>query len=600
MFRKHIAFKLITGYVLIVLISMLAIGIFFIQMFRQYTFENTETTLLYRAHSIADMIPDYTENNGPMRGFGSFMRFLDTMTEAKVWITDNQGNPALFSGMGIGMGMGNPARAINSEPLPDAAQEVIEQVLAGKEAVHESFSSSYNETILTVGVPILDENKQISGAVLLLAPEKGLTATVNKAKRILGISLLLALIPALGLGIYFSLLFTRPLKTMNRTALEMAQGNYGVRSGIARPDELGQLSNSLDLLATKLGSTINQLFQEKGKMSDIISSISEGLIAFDLDLKPLNVNAALSKIMNRPLPYPGDELSKDLTELNINQEILGVRQDKKVVQVVRDWQDKKLKLTLSPIIDNSGQITGSVALVQDISESERLEQFRQDFIANVSHEFRTPLTVFKGSLEAIMDGLVEQPSDLRRYYERMLAETHSLERLVTDLLELSRLQSHKISLNIESVHIPTLLKDTVNSLQTIADKKNIHIAYHQLAELPPVLGDYDRLRQLFVIFLDNAIKYSPEHTMVTVEASAGQTLDVVICDQGYGIAEETLPYIWERFYKEDKSRKSNGTGLGLAIAKHLIELHHGQVTLKSSLGKGTSVKVSLPYSQPGI
>jgi hypothetical protein len=173
MFRKHIAFKLITGYVLIVLISMLAIGIFFIQMFRQYTFENTETTLLYRAHSIADMIPDYTENNGPMRGFGSFMRFLDTMTEAKVWITDNQGNPALFSGMGIGMGMGNPARAINSEPLPDAAQEVIEQVLAGKEAVHESFSSSYNETILTVGVPILDENKQISGAVLLLAPEKG-------------------------------------------------------------------------------------------------------------------------------------------------------------------------------------------------------------------------------------------------------------------------------------------------------------------------------------------------------------------------------------------------------------------------------------------
>ncbi|KGP75308.1 histidine kinase [Desulfosporosinus sp. Tol-M] len=600
MFRKHIAFKLITGYVLIVLISMLAIGIFFIQMFRQYTFENTETTLLYRAHSIADMMPDYTENNGPMRGFGSFMRFLDTMTEAKVWITDNQGNPALFSGMGIGIGMGNPARAINSEPLPDAAQEVIEQVLAGKEAVHESFSSSYNETILTVGVPIPDENKQISGAVLLLAPEKGLTATVNKAKRILGISLLLALIPALGLGIYFSLLFTRPLKTMNRTALEMAQGNYGVRSGIARPDELGQLSNSLDLLATKLGSTINQLFQEKGKMSDIISSISEGLIAFDLDLKPLNVNAALSKIMNRPLPYPGDELSKDLTELNINQEILGVRQDKKVVQVVRDWQDKKLKLTLSPIIDNSGQITGSVALVQDISESERLEQFRQDFIANVSHEFRTPLTVFKGSLEAIMDGLVEQPSDLRRYYERMLAETHSLERLVTDLLELSRLQSHKISLNIESVHIPTLLKDTVNSLQTIADKKNIHIAYHQLAELPPVLGDYDRLRQLFVIFLDNAIKYSPEHTMVTVEASAGQTLDVVICDQGYGIAEETLPYIWERFYKEDKSRKSNGTGLGLAIAKHLIELHHGQVTLKSSLGKGTSVKVSLPYSQPGI
>ena len=593
MFKKRIVFKLMAGFAVIVLISMLSIGIFFIQMFRQYTYQTSQTTLLNRAHIIADMMSDNPDNIGPLRGYGGFIRFLDSMTESKVWITDSHGNPALFSGMGMGIGPGNP---VNSEPLPDAAQQVIQQVLAGKESVSESFSSLYNESTLTVGVPILGLNKQVTGAVLLLAPVTGITATVNKAISILAISLLIALIPALGLGIYYSVQFTRPLQAMNRTALEMAHGNYATRTGIDRLDEIGQLGNSLDLLAAKLSYTIDQLFQEKGKMADIIASISEGIVAFDLNLKPLNVNSALSEIMHRTLPYPTHVLESDLAGLGIIGELQNVMRNKKTIQISKDWLDKKLKFTLSPIVDNNGNITGSVALVQDISESERLEQFRKDFIANVSHEFRTPLTVIKGSLEAIVDGTIDQPGDINRIHKRMLAETRSLERLVTDLLDLSRLQSGKIWLNKEPVHIPTLLADTVKSLQTIADKKGIRIDYGQVPGVLPVVGDYDRLRQLFVIFLDNAVKYSPEHTVVTVEVKAGKTLDVTIRDQGYGIAGETFPYIWDRFYKADKSRRSNGTGLGLAIAKHLIELHKGQVSLQSELGKGTAVKVSLPYT----
>lgn len=603
MFKKHIAFKLMAGFAVIVLVSMLSIGIFFIQMFRQYTFQTSQTTLLNRAHIIANMLSDNLDNIGPMRGYGGFIRFLDSMTESKVWITDSQGHPALFSGMGMGLGMGKglgmdggSGNPINSEPLPDAAQQVIQQVLAGKDSVNESFSSLYNESTLTVGVPILGSNKQVTGAVLLLAPVTGITATVNKAIDILAISLLIALIPALGLGIYYSVQFTRPLQAMNRTAQEMAQGNYKTRTGIDRQDEIGQLGNSLDLLAGRLSYTIDQLFQEKGKMADIIASISEGLVAFDLNLKPLNVNSALTEIMLRTHPYPLDVLEHDLAGLGIIDELQIVMQNKKIIQITKDWLDKKLKFTLSPIVDNNGHITGSVALVQDISKSAMLEQFRKDFIANISHEFRTPLTVIKGSLEAIVDGTINQPGEINRYHERMLGETHSLERLVSDLLDLSRLQSGKISLNKEPVHIPTLLADTVKSLQTIADIKGIRINYDQVPGVPPVTGDYDRLRQLFVIFLDNAVKYSPEQTVVTVEVTTGRTLDVTIRDQGYGIAEETLPYIWDRFYKADKSRQSTGTGLGLAIAKYLIELHNGQVSLQSELGKGTVVKVSLPYS----
>ncbi len=593
MFKKHIAFKLMTGFVVIVLVSMLSIGIFFIQMFRQYTFESHQNTLLTRAYSISEIMSENSQSNGFMMGYGGILRFLDTMSEAKVWITDNKGNPAIMSGMGMGMGIGQ-GHSYNSEPLPNEAEKVIQEVLSGKESVSESFSSIYNEATLTVGVPILNSDKQVIGAVLLHAPITGITDTLSKAISILAVSLLAALLPAIGLGIFYSLLFTRPLKAMNRSALEMTRGNYSIRTGIDRLDELGQLGNSLDLLASKLGYTIDQLFQEKGKMSDIISSISEGIVAFDLNLKPLNMNVALAEILNRTLPYTDEALEKDLDALGIDPDLKKVMENKKTSQVLTDWQGKKLMFTLSPIVDKQGDVTGSVALVQDISERERLEQFRKDFVANVSHEFRTPLTVIKGSLEAIVDGTVDQPVDVKRYLERMLSETRSLERLVSDLLELSRLQAGQITIHKEKVHISSLLADAVKSLQTIADKKGIQIDYLQVLNIPPILGDYDRLRQLFVIFLDNAVKYSQENTVVTVELDVGDTLEITIRDQGYGISELELPYIWDRFYKADKSRKGNGTGLGLAIAKHLVELHNGQVSLQSELGKGTIVKVSLP------
>ncbi|WP_298196783.1 ATP-binding protein [Desulfosporosinus sp.] len=611
MFREKISFKLTASFVIIMLISMLAIGLVFIQMFRQYAFDSREETMLVRARSIAEVMAENSENFGQIRGLAGTMRFLDTMAEANVWITDSKGNPSTKSGMGMGMGKGSgnsngqnsgfgkgmgQGQMYNSEPLPLEAEAVIQEVLKGKESVSEIFSSVYNEATLTVGVPIVDSDHRVIGSVLLHTPVTGVTATLNKAVRILAISLFVALLLAIGLGIFYSLLFTRPLKAMNSTALEITRGNYSARTGIDRKDELGQLGNSLDHLALKLGHTINQLFQEKGKLDDIISSISEGIVAFDTTLKPISVNTALAEIMNRPQPYLIEAVEKDLNSLEIEVQLTRVMEDKKPAQVFKDWLGKKLKLTLSPIIDNHGMVTGSVALVQDISQSERLEQLRRDFVANVSHEFRTPLTVIRGSVEGLVDGMVENSEDIKRYHQRILSETRGLERLVGDLMELSRLQSGKIMIHKNRVHISSLLADLVKSLQTIADQKEIKILYQPESDLPSFLGDYDRLRQLFVIFLDNAIKYSPANTLVWIESRIieNNTLSIIIRDQGYGIAADELPYIWDRFYKVDRSRKGLGTGLGLAIAKHLLELHDGKVSVQSELGKGTEIEIKLP------
>lgn len=592
MIRKSIAFKLTLGFIGIILISMLTIGIFFIQMFRDYTFESKEKILLERAQSIADILSKNTLSTGRMMGFGGFIRFLDTMTESKVWITDSKGNPAALSGMGMGNGMG--MSQFFSDPLPEEAKKVIQEVLSGKNSVSQSFSRIYKEATLTVGVPIYDTDKKVTGSVFLHAPVTGITTTVNKAVNILVVSLLISLILATVIGLFYSVLFTRPLKAMNMTAIEMANGNYVVRTGITSSDELGQLGKSLDILASNLGYNINLLFQEKGKLSDIISSISEGLAAFDLNLEPVSFNSVLSDIMNPSGQYEAAQIKKDFENLEINLALEKVIREKISFHAIKDWKDKKLNFTLSPILDNTGHVTGCVALVQDISERERLEQLRKDFIANVSHEFRTPLTVINGSLEALMDGTVTEKADIERYYHRMSAETRSLQRLVGDLLELSRLQSGTISINLEKVPIPTLLSDIDKSMQTIAATKDIRLKCNSMKDIPPVIGDYDRLRQLFIIFIDNAIKYSPENTEICIDVMFKTYVEVIIKDNGYGIPEKELAYIWDRFYKTDKSRYSAGTGLGLAIAKHLIELHKGSVSLKSRPGKGTEVKVLLP------
>ena len=222
---------------------------------------------------------------------------------------------------------------------------------------------------------------------------------------------------------------------------------------------------------------------------------------------------------------------------------------------------------------------------------------RKDFIANVSHEFRTPLTLIRGSIEALIDGAVSKPDDVKRYQARICDEAKGLERLVRDLLDFSRLQSGKIKLDMDNVDISDLILDVSRSMLHIAKIKNITIITEMEQNIPAVIGDYDRLRQLLIIFLDNAIKYSPENTEIQISAYVKDYVYVKISDAGYGIPREDIPFVWEWFYKADKSRRKSdvGIGLGLSISKYLINLHNGVVRLESELNVGTSVEIGLPF-----
>lgn len=596
MFKNRIGYKLTAGYVMIVLVSLLIVGIFFIYIFRSYTFENREKNMLNKAREIAKVTEPYLFNNAESDKYGDFIGLLDSFVNARVRVTDKNGEIIVMSRGALCV-----EKQYESCKDDKFGVELTEKGLKGEEAKKEGYSSYYKEPVLAVGVPVYDSSNAVIGTVSLYTPVTGITATIDTVFNVLVFAIIGAVLITGVLSILYSRFITKPLVAMNNCAIEMTKGNYSIRANVSQKDEIGQLATSLDLLASKLGYTIGQLTLEQGKLKDLIASISEGILAFDSSMKLINHNEALKRLFeyNRNDDV-NDLVLKDLQEMEVWDAFKNVVEDGESRVIIHDWNIRKLKFTISPVKSNHGEIIGAVSLIQDISESERLEQMRREFVANVSHEFRTPLTVIQGSVEALMDGAVVGENYISKFHKRILNETKALQRLVNDLLDLGRLQTRKINLQLERIDIIELLQDVAQGLQTIADNKYISVDLDLRPDIPSVLGDYDRLRQLFIIFLDNAIKYSPINSKVNISFDIKDYIYIKITDNGIGIPKEDIPFIWDRFYKVDKSRQQsdNGTGLGLAIAKYIIELHHGVVSLSSELNKGTVVEVGLPlYDQ---
>lgn len=493
--KNRIAVKFTLVIMATVLVSMFVMVFFFIRMYGNFAFDSRSTLMMSRAKTISTYLAPTIEENTPVRGMGALMRFINTLSEGTVWLVELDGIPYELTGSGMGssgMGMGM-GMLIEKTPLPagvisPSIESVIKEVLAGNDASKESYSSFFNEATLTVGTPIWDRDGKVLGAVLLQTKIAEIKSLTNKAVFILCLSLLIALGITLFVGVGISTYLSKPLEKMNFAAREISRGNYAARSEIKGKDEVGQLSQTLDEMASTLES------------------------------------AAAAQA--------------------------------------------------------------------------QLEQIRKDFIANVSHEFRTPLTVLRGSAEALLDGAVDTREEEEIYLRRIVSETKSLNNFVQDLLDLSKLDAGKSDFQMDTISLSQLVTYSVESFRPVCEKRGITLEYKNSSDSILVYGDYERLKQMLFIFLDNGLKFSsPDgHIFVSLYEKASSVY-LEIEDEGTGIRPEDLPFIWDRFYKSDKARTSTGTtssGLGLSIAKHIIHAHHGEVHVESELRRGTRFTIELP------
>lgn len=380
-----------------------------------------------------------------------------------------------------------------------------------------------------------------------------------------------------------------PIRRLTQVARRISEGEYGARISLGTHDELGELGNTLNTLSARLSNVIERLREERDKLELIISSIGEGIIAVDGNFEVTHKNQAFLELMELSdeelAPLEGTEALAALHALLEECMRTGAR-------CKASWDNpsqRKIAATASPLFGERGANIGAVCLIQDVSEAERLEQLRRDYVANISHELRTPLTGIRGMVEPLMDGYIDTEEEKADCYRIIYQETLRLEKLVREMLDMSRLQDGRVTLEMEELELPGIIDAAVRRMKNMADEAKVDLTADTGGARLRCIGNEDRILQVLIIFIDNALSFTPSGGRVTVYAREEKgRVRVGVVDTGVGIEPKDLPFIWERFYKADKSRmRTSGTGLGLAVAKLVVELMGGEIGVNTKVGEGS-------------
>ena len=543
--------------------------------------------------------------------------------EATVWVVDASGDTLIRTQQIEGRRVGRLPAKLSESMLP--------QVLSGEVATHvgsmedltvsdgashrksarssgvmnglsegsaktpetDSTEEVMNGNLVVVAVPItfMDE---VIGAVFMAQSMTEIMGGMQALTNTLALSLLLVGLLMLPVVLFFASRMVRPITRMRTVALTMAGGDLTARAEDGSNDEYGELGRALNYLSSELGSTISSLQMERNRLQSLINGLSEGIIAVDAKGATTLINPAVYGLLN--LQSTDDNVRAAAPDVfaMFDQVLSSAQAVKKTV-----WQgDVALHISVSPLLLQSGEVTGCVGIVSDVTSAERLEQTRRDYVANVSHELRTPLTAMRALIEPLRDGLVKTEEQRQQIYDVVLRETMRLSRLVNDMLELSRLQSGTASLS-RSVFAPLPLFNLIHeTYSAYAEDYQQTFVYDVPEDLPSVWGNPDRTQQVLIVLLDNAFKYTPEGGVVTLSACAeGDVVRVRVRDTGVGIPAADLPHVFDRFYKVDKSHHSKGTGLGLAIAYEIMKHLGEEMSVTSEPGQGSCFTFTLHIAQ---
>ena len=418
----------------------------------------------------------------------------------------------------------------------------------------------------------------------------------------------LILITGLGVTLIFILIigstitkrYMRPIEAATMTAIELAQGNYRARTSVSNSIETKMLTTSLNILARNLEEAELSREMHQDRLETLIENIGSGVIFIDNKSYITLINREYKRLFNVDPVHFMFRVYHDVIE---SEEIIFLIEEifrkekslKRQIVLPINNEPRHFEVYGAPIIGNHDEWNGILLIFHDITELKRLEQIRKDFVANVSHELKTPITSIKGFSETLLDGALHDEETLRSFLTIILNESNRLQVLIQELLHLSRMEQQVIELQCDDIDLVALLEEIGMMLSTRMQAKQITFDM-DVPDQAIVEGDLPRIKQVFINLLSNAVNYTPVGGKVgVIVKNENDFVSVSIQDNGIGIENKELPRIFERFYRVDKarSRDSGGTGLGLSIVKHILEIHHGKVTVNSTVGVGTIFTVTL-------
>ncbi|QTD41443.1 two-component system histidine kinase PnpS [Sporosarcina sp. Te-1] len=398
--------------------------------------------------------------------------------------------------------------------------------------------------------------------------------------------------------------YSKSIDQASATAVRIAGGDYLARTPIAEQETNNVLGISINQIARNLQEVSILRSMEKERLKTLVESMGSGLLMFGREGSVNLLNGVFEKTFG---VTSAEVIGKTFKEIELPADIKDLIEDvfmteqahEKHVRIDNGHAVYHLSVYGAPVIGRHGNWLGIIIVMHNITELIRLEEVRKDFVANVSHELRTPITSIKGFAETLLDGALESPEVAREFLGIVLKESDRLKLLVDDLLELSGIEQEGFQISLQPIELSSVMEDAIKIVSGAMERKRMTVQLQNEAGLK-VLADRDRFIQVMVNLLTNAVNYSKEETTITVAAEKRENEVIIqVKDQGIGISPVELPRLFERFYRVDRarSRESGGTGLGLAIVKHLIEAHHGYVTVHSEVGVGTTFTIHLPPLQ---
>lgn len=426
---------------------------------------------------------------------------------------------------------------------------------------------------------------------------QSINTQISQTKLAIIISLAVYSVISILIGFFVAKALVFPMKKLIKSAEKIASGEKIKKGeGMQNNSEVGDLENAFSIMTDELQQKFSEVNRQKKQIETILLHITDGIIAFDIDGKILHINPAAKELLE--LEETDDSFDKIFNKLDIDINI------EKVIYL-ENWTsseqrkhlgDKYINILFAPFQDENDRPAGVVALIQDITEHVRLDNMRKEFVADVSHELKTPITSIMGYSDTLLEGEYDEETRTK-FLNVISSEAKRMARLVTDLLTLSRYDSKKITSEITSFDLGELVKKCQEKLRFEIEKKGHQVECFVTASVPPVIADRYGIERVVLNILSNAIKYTPDNGLIKVYVGfVYNDAYIKVIDNGIGIPEEDLERIFDRFYRVDKarSRELGGTGLGLSIAKEILDQNKGSINIKSEVGKGTEVVIRIP------
>jgi two-component system phosphate regulon sensor histidine kinase PhoR len=579
--KSRLFYKILISYVAIILFSVIIIGMMSARQIKDELTEKIKIDLTVQARIIALLSKSEIEKQ--IFSFADISRSRITMIGASGWVVADSEREVIK--------MDNHLNR----------SEVQEARIKGKgEAIR--YSRTLGVDMLFIAIAIR-EGSEIDGYIRVARPLYEVKKAVDQLHGHIFQNILIVVISSLLIAFLFSRKIMAPIEKVERFTQKVCRGELPGTLLVESNDEIGRLAKNINCMVEEHQEKIRSVYEEKGKLESAFASMTEGVLVLDSQDRIELMNRGLKNILRDE--YTSDIIGKTPLEAFRNVELENAfdrfRKARSTIFEEITFGDENpiiLDVTISAVHGLPAGEEKTMMVFHDVTRLKRLEKMREDFVANVTHEIKTPLTAIIGFIDTLQGGALDEKETAKKFLQIISENAHRLSRLVDDLITLSSIELGEMKLQLEGVSVTEIIGKALPMFEAKAEDKSLTMETHIPGGLPLIHADRDKVVQIIVNILDNAVKFTPDGGKISVSAYEDDKGSVIIevSDTGLGIPKSEIPRLGERFYRADKTRarELGGTGLGLSIVKHLLKAHQGSMEIDSQIGKGTTVSLYFP------